>query len=207
MNGESNDPPTPSDASPDPAFKVVVIGSSAGGIPALKLLLSALPPDFGAAIVVVQHRKPSGPGMLARVLGRSCPLRVRDAVDGERLRPGVVLLAPSDRHLTVGPGDILSLDQSERIHAVRPSAEKLFVSAAENLGSRVIALVLTGAARDGELGVRAVKRMGGMVIAQDEETSAVFGMPRAAIDSGAVDLVLPLPSIAPALVELAVNSG
>lgn len=207
MNGEINDPPTPSDPSPDPAFKLVVIGASAGGISALKLLLSALPADFGAAIAVVQHRDPGGRGMLAWVLGRSCPLPVRDAVHGERLCPGVVFLAPSDRHLTAGPGDIFSLDQSEKIHAVRPSAEKLFVSAAENLKSRVIAVVLTGAAHDGEMGVRVVKRMGGTVIAQDEQSSQVFGMPRAAIESGAVDFVLPLASIAAALVGLAQNSG
>jgi two-component system, chemotaxis family, protein-glutamate methylesterase/glutaminase len=207
MNDEIKDPPMPSDASPDAVFKVVVVGASAGGIPALSHILPALPSDFGAAIAVVQHRDPTRRGMLAQVLGCSCPFPVRDAEGGEPLRPGIVFLAPPDRHLTAGPGGILSLDQSERIHFTRPSAERLFISAAENLKSRVIAVVLSGAGHDGESGVQVIKRMGGTVIAQDEETSEQFGMPQAAINSGAVDYVLPLAGIAPALVRLVKNSG
>jgi two-component system, chemotaxis family, protein-glutamate methylesterase/glutaminase len=164
MNGEIRDESnesTPSDASQDAVFKVVVIGASSGGILAMKHILSALPPDFGAAIAVVQHRASMGPSELSQVLGHSCPFAVRDAEDGESLRPGFVFLAPPDKHLTVGPGGILSLDQSERIHSVRPSADKLFISAAENIGSRVIAVVLGGAGRDGEWGVRVIRRMGG----------------------------------------------
>ena len=201
------DPPTPADVSTDAVFKVVVIGASAGGIPALKHILSALPSQFDAAIAIVQHREPKLPGMLAHVLGLSCPFPVQDAEDGESLRPGKVFLAPPNRHLNIGPGGILSLDHSEKIHFVRPSAEMLFRSAAENLKSRVIAVVLSGVGSDGESGVRIVKLMGGTVIAQDEETSEQFGMPQAAIKTGAVDYVLPLASIAPALIGLVTDSG
>ena len=207
MNDDTKDPPTPADLRPDAMFKVVVIGASAGGIPALNHILSTLPPEFGAAIAVVQHRYPTERGMLAHVIGHSCRIPVQDAEGGEPLRPGIVFLAPPDRHLTVGPGGILSLDGSERIHFVRPSAEKLFISAAENLKSRVIAVVLSGVGYDGKLGVRIIKRMGGTVIAQDENTSEQFGMPQAAINTGAVDYVLPLASIGPALVGLVNNSG
>ncbi len=126
MNDDTKDSPTPADLTPDAVFKVVVIGASAGGIPALNYILSTLPPEFGAAIAVVQHRHPTERGMLAHVIGHSCRIPVQDAEGGEPLRPGIVFLAPPDRHLTVGPGGILSLDGSERIHFVRPSAEKLF---------------------------------------------------------------------------------
>ena len=139
--------------------------------------------------------------------GCSCPFPVQDAKDGEPLRPGIVFLAPPDRHLKVGPGGILSLDHSEKVHFVRPSAEMLFRSAAESLKSRVIAVVLSGMGSDGESGVRIIKQMGGTVIAQDEETCEQFGMPQAAINTGAVDYVLPLGSITPALVGLVTNSG
>jgi two-component system, chemotaxis family, protein-glutamate methylesterase/glutaminase len=189
------------DASQDVVFKIVVIGASAGGIPALQHVLSVLPSDFGAAIAIVQHRSPT-PSMLAHVVGRSCSMTVRDAEDGEPLRLGLVFLAPPDKHLTVGPEGILSLDQSAKIHSVRPSVEKLFMSAAENFKSRVIAVVLSGTDSDGEQGVRIVRRMGGVVIAQDKETSEYFGMPNAAINTGAVDYVLPIASIGPALVNL-----
>ena len=197
----------PSVVSPEAGFRVVVIGASAGGIPALNHILWALPPEFGAAIAVVQHRTGSVRSMLAQVIGRSCPFPVWDAREGDSLRPGIVYLAPPDRHLTVGHGGILSLDQSERLHFVRPSAEKLFVSAAEHLKSRVIAVVLSGEGTDGEFGVRFVKRMGGTVIAQDEGTSEQFGMPQAAIRAGVVDYVLPLDSIGPALMKLVIDTS
>jgi two-component system chemotaxis response regulator CheB len=125
MSGDIKNSPTPSGASSDAAFKVVVIGASAGGIQALGLILSALPYDFRAAIAVVQHRAPRGPSLLARVLGRRSPLTVRDAEHGEPLRPGIVHLAPPGSHLLAEPDGTLSLDHSEKVHGVRPSVEKL----------------------------------------------------------------------------------
>lgn len=204
---DAKDEPTPVIVSPDAKFKVVVIGASAGGILALKHILSTLPSDFGAAIAVVQHRDRRQRGMLAHVVGRSCPFRVLDAEGGESLRPGVVFLAPPDRHLMIIPGGILSLDRSARRQFARPSLDKLFISAAKNLKSRVIAVVLTGLGSDGKAGVSMIKRMGGTIIAQDEESSEHFGMPQAAISTGVVDYVLPLAGIGPALVRLVNDSG
>ncbi|MBO0686482.1 MAG: chemotaxis protein CheB, partial [Candidatus Dormibacteraeota bacterium] len=112
-----------------------------------------------------------------------------------RLRVGQVRIAPPDRHLLVNPDGSLGLSQSELVHFVRPSADLLFESAAAALGRRVVAVVLTGSGSDGAMGVTAVKKMGGTVIAQDEATSEFFGMPGAAIRAGSVDFVLPLAEI------------
>ncbi len=98
MDDDIKDPPTPGDVSPDAVFKVVILGASAGGIPALTHILSALPSEFGAAIAVVQHRGSTKWSMLAQVIGRSCPFPILDAEGGEPLRPGIVFLAPADRH-------------------------------------------------------------------------------------------------------------
>ena len=109
---------------------------------------------------MVQHRGSTKWSMLAQVIGRSCPFPILDAEGGEPLRPCIVFLAPVDRHLTVAPGGILTLDQSEQIHFLRPSLEKLLISAAENLGSRVIAVVLSGMGCDGKSGVQMADRLG-----------------------------------------------
>jgi two-component system chemotaxis response regulator CheB len=114
----------------------------------------------------------------------------------------VVHVAPPDHHLLVDADGTLSLTRTELVHFVRPSADLLFESGAASFGRRVIGVVLTGTGSDGSLGVEAIKRRGGTVIAQDEETSDFFGMPGAAIDAGAVDFVLPLDQIAEALISL-----
>ena len=127
---------------------------------------------------------------------------VTDARDGELFRPARAYLAPADHHLLVNADGTFSLTRSERVHGTRPAAERLFESAAKSLRERIIAVVLTGGDGDGENGVRIVKEMGGQVIAQDEETSEFFGMPSAAIRTGAVDFILPLHQIAPKLMSL-----
>jgi two-component system chemotaxis response regulator CheB len=129
-------------------------------------------------------------------------LSVKEAEEGDRLRPGVVYVAPPDRHLLINPGGSISLTQSEMVHFVRPSADLLFESVAASFKDRAIAVVLTGSGSDGKMGVMAIKKMGGTVIAQDEATSEFFGMPGSAIQSGNVDFILPLGEIASALVTL-----
>ena len=181
---------------------VVALASSAGGLSALTRLLSALPSNFPAPILLVQHLDPHHRSLLAQVLGRSTALIVRQAHDGDCIAPGVVYVAPPDHHLLLSPGDIISLTQSELVHFVRPSANLLFESVAASCRTRAIAVVLTGSGSDGAMGVRAIKKMGGTIVAQDEVTSEYFGMPGAAIDTGDVDFVLPLDEIAPALVKL-----
>jgi len=136
------------------------------------------------------------------MLNRCTELPVKMAESGDRLTGGLVFVAPPNYHLLVDPAGTLSLTQSELIHFLRPSADILFESVASSFPARAIAVVLSGTGSDGAKGVKAIKNAGGMVIAQDEDTSEFFGMPSAAIATGSVDIVLPLALIAPALVGL-----
>jgi len=193
----------PNSGQPDrAATDAVLVAASAGGLSALTSVLSELPADFPASVAIVQHIEPHHRSMLAEILGRSCALPVTQATDGQRFEPGVVHVAPPDHHLLVDADGSLTLTRTELVHFVRPSADLLFESGAASFGNRAIGIVLTGTGSDGSLGVEAIKRRGGTVIAQDEATSDFFGMPGAAIDSGAVDFVLPLDQIADALTSL-----
>ena len=185
-----------------PVVDVVAIAASLGGIEALKTILGALPEGFPAAVLVVQHRPADHRGLLAEILGRATPLRVKEADDGETLRGGTVFLAPPGNHLLVNAGGVLSLSRAQKVHHVRPSADPLFESAALAYGPRVIAVVLTGYDSDGEGGVRFVRKGGGVVIAQDPPSCVAPGMPQSAIATGCVDRVLPLGAIGPALVKM-----
>ena len=182
------------------AFPVVVIAASTGGNMALCHIFGALPAAWQAAIAVVQHRNPQHPGRLAAVLNRAATRPVQDATPGERLQPGRILLAPADHHLLVEPDGRVALSTAARVHAVRPAADILFASVAPVFTTRVIAVVLTGADSDGAQGIQLVKQWGGTVIAQDEASSEVLSMPHSAIATGAVDYVLSLEQIAPALI-------
>jgi two-component system chemotaxis response regulator CheB len=184
-------------------YNLVVMAASAGGVKAFESLLSRLPQEFPLPIAIVQHRSTRDPNLLARVLSRHTPLRVKVAAEGERLEAGTVYLAPPNAHLTVDPNLRVGLKDGVKIRHVLSSANPLFESAAQALPGRVIAVVLTGYDRDATDGVQAVKLSGGIVIAQDEATSESFGMPSSAIATGCVDRVLPLPEIGPALVALA----
>lgn len=182
-------------------FEIVAMASSAGGLNALGQVLSELPAEF-VPVVVVQHLDPRHRSFMAEILGRRTALEVRQAQEGDRVEGGVVYIAPPDRHLLVNADGNLSLTRTELVHFVRPSADLLFESVAASYRERAIAVVLTGSGSDGEMGVRAVKKMGGLVIAQDRSSSEFFGMPGAAIDTGSVDIILPLNEIASTLVGL-----
>jgi len=184
------------------SFDIVALAASAGGLNALSEVLAAIPVDFAAAIVLVQHLDPRHKSMLAEILGRRTLLEVRQAADGDRTRPGGVWVAPPAHHLLVNGDGTLSLTQTELVHFVRPSADLMFDSMAAAYGERAIAVVLTGTGVDGEMGIRAVKQRGGIVIAQNQATSEYFGMPGAAIKTGCVDYILPLLEIAPTLIKL-----
>ena len=140
--------------------------------------------------------------MFEELVSRRTRLTIRQAEAGDVLRPGTVHVAPPDRHLLIGPGGALSLSDSPKVRFSRPAADPLFESAAAVFGARVIAVVLTGGDGDGSDGIRVVKRMGGRVIAQDEESSQVFGMPDSAFKTGMVDYVLPLGDIAARLLAM-----
>ncbi len=184
------------------AFDVVAIAASAGGLNALGLVLSGLPEYFPAAVLVVQHLDPRHPSFLADILKRRTALQVKEAEEGERLRLGTVFIAPPNRHLLVNPDGTLALTQTELVHFVRPSADLMFESVAAVFRDRAIAVVLSGTGSDGSMGVGAIKKMGGTVIAQNAETSDFFGMPGAAIQTGHVDITLPLAEIPVEIVRL-----
>jgi two-component system chemotaxis response regulator CheB len=184
------------------AFDVVVVAASAGGLSAISEAVSSLPTGFPAAVLVVQHLDPRHRSLMADILDRRTAMRVKQAAEGDPLQAGTVYVAPPDRHLLLNPDGRVSLSQSELVHFVRPSADLLFESAAASFRERAIAVVLTGTGVDGSMGVRAIKKMGGTVIAQDAESSEFFGMPSAAIETGDVDFVLGLKEISPALISL-----
>jgi two-component system chemotaxis response regulator CheB len=188
-------------------FNVVALAASAGGVEALGHILAALPADFPAAIVIVQHRTAQEPFQLPEVLSRRTVLRVEQAREGTAMRPASVFIAPPDWHLLVNVDGTLSLSHSAKVQFVRPSADRLFESLAASFGERAIAVVLTGAGSDGSGGVPIIKRMGGVVIAQDAATAEVPGMPLSAKATGAADRILPLEGIAAALVTLVTTSG
>ncbi|MBT9315531.1 chemotaxis protein CheB [Leptothoe spongobia] len=184
------------------AFEIIAIATSAGGLNALSTVLGGLPVNFPTAIVVVQHLDPRHRSLMADILNRRTTLSVKQADIDDHLQPGNVYIAPPNRHLLVNPDGTLSLTQTELVHFVRPSADLLFDSVAASYKDRAIAIVLTGTGNDGGMGVKAIKEMGGTVIAEDQNTAKFSGMPLTAIRTGAVDFVLPLPEIAPALITL-----
>jgi two-component system chemotaxis response regulator CheB len=181
---------------------VVALAASAGGLAALSQILSALPADFPAPVLVVQHVDPHHRSWLAEILSRRTGLRVTQVRGGERAVAGTVFLAPPGHHLLLAADGVLSLSDTLRVRFVRPSADVLFASLAESWDGGAIAVVLSGTGRDGADGVRAVKSRGGTVIVQDAASSEFFGMPDAAIQTGTADHILPLGAIAPTLMEL-----
>jgi two-component system chemotaxis response regulator CheB len=183
-------------------FDIVAIAASAGGLGALTAVLGALGPEFGAIVVVVQHLDPRHRSLMPQIIGRRSRMPVHQAAEGMVLEPGHIYLAPPDRHLLVNRDGTASLTQTELVNFVRPSADLLFESVAASHGDKAIAVVLTGTGHDGSMGVTAIKKRNGTVIAQDEGSSEFFGMPSAAIKTGTVDFVLPLDEIAPALQTL-----
>src|SRR2546425_9099830 len=185
-----------------PPFEIVAIAASAGGLNALTRILSTLPATFNAGIVVVQHLDPRHRSLMAEIIGRRSSLPVRQAVAGSHIKAGHVYLAPPDRHLLINRDGTVSLTQTELVNFVRPSADLLFESVAAAYGERAIAVVLTGAGRDGSMGVTAIKKRGGTVIVQDETSSEFFSMPSAAIRTGVVDFILSLEEIPAALLTL-----
>jgi len=181
------------------SIRMVGICASTGGPQALSELLRALPATFPAPILVVQHISAGFVDGLARLLDQTVPLPVRVARDGEHPVRGISI-APDGAHLMLGIRGRLTLDRSTSSAGHRPSGDVLFSSMAAQLGAESAAVVLTGMGRDGADGLGAVQEAGGLTIAQDEATSAIFGMPKAAIAHGA-EFVLPLAGIGPRLIE------
>lgn len=192
-------------------IEVVAIGTSTGGPAALRQILTALPGSLPAGIVIVQHMPAGFTGPLARRLDELAALEVREAAAGDVPRPGLALLAPSGRQMLLERrGGILQVNLAAEAGITtlfKPSVDALFLTVAKECGPRSLGVILTGMGNDGLRGLRAIKEQGGTVIAQDEATSVVYGMPRAAVEAGLADLVLPLEEIAPAIVALVNGAG
>jgi two-component system chemotaxis response regulator CheB len=188
-----------------PAHKapwLIAIAASAGGVAAVSTVLAALPNDLPAAVIVVQHRRPTGKSYLQEILTRRARMPVVPATSGESISRGVVYLARPDRHLTVQPDRRFAYIDGTRIKFVMSSANPLLETAARTFEGRLIAVVLTGGGSDATDGVQTVKANGGIVIVQDEASSEQWGMPAAALRTGAVDYVLPLEAIGPAIEDI-----
>jgi two-component system chemotaxis response regulator CheB len=187
---------------PSPA--VLLIGVSTGGPAALDALLPALPANFPLPVLIVQHMPGLFTRLLAERLNGRCPLRVIEAVAGEPVRAGSIYIARGDWHMEVAAASqpILRLTQDAPENYCRPAVDVLFRSAAAVYGSRILAVVLTGMGYDGLAGSRVVREHGGAVLAQDQQTSAVWGMPGAVAQAGLAHRILPLNAIAPEILRL-----
>jgi two-component system, chemotaxis family, protein-glutamate methylesterase/glutaminase len=191
--------------------RVVAIGVSTGGPQALEYLFTQLPGDFPGAIVVVQHMPDGFTDMFARRLDELSPLRVKEAQSGDMLQPGRVLICPGSRHMKVKRlpmGDIVVLADEARVNGHRPSVDVLLHSVAEEFRAHSIGVLMTGMGDDGAEGLGAIKKEGGMTIAQSEESCVVYGMPKAAIERGYAIRVVALDVMAATLQALCGrNSG
>ena len=184
-----------------PGARLVVIGSSTGGPQALQTVIMSLPADFPCPVVVVQHMPAGFTGALADRLHGISQVSVREARDGDVLRPGCVYIAPGNHHLRIlreGGERRIALSDEPPVGNHRPAVNVMYESVA-HLGKDVVAVILTGMGSDGREGMHKIKKNGGYCIAQDEATCVVYGMPKSVIDAGLADEICPLPQIASAI--------
>ncbi|HEY0932433.1 MAG TPA: chemotaxis protein CheB [Trebonia sp.] len=184
-------------------YPVVVLSCSAGGLDALRTILAPLPADLPAAVVILQHLPPDPHSYLPEILGRSTDLTVKWAQDGEPLRPGHVFVAPPGEHTLITPDETIALIASGSVPPYRPSADLLLTTLALAVGSRVVAVVLSGEGQDAATGATAVHRFGGTVIVSSPETSARKSMPGATMLRDSItDHIVPLDDLAGLLLAL-----
>ncbi len=187
------------------AYEAIVIGASAGGLTAITTLIKGLSENFPLPILVAKHIAASDRGGTAKVLNKVTPMPVHEAMDKQPVCPGSVYLAPANYHMLIENKALICLNADERVCHVRPSVDVLFRSAASVFGDRLVAIVLTGANHDGAEGIKAVKRLGGLTIAQCPASAEAVVMPNAAIATGSVDRVLPLDEISAFINYLTMN--
>jgi two-component system chemotaxis response regulator CheB len=185
------------------AHRVVGLGVSTGGPGVLSRILKLMPADFPMALLIVQHMSEGFMPGLVEWLSREVRLPIRLAREGDLIKPGLALMAPEGAHLVVQEGGRARLREALPVGGHRPSADVLLHSVAAIYGEAAVGVLLTGMGRDGAEGLRAIRDAGGYTIVQDEESCAVFGMPKAAIDLGAAQEVLPPAGIAERLMQLA----
>jgi two-component system chemotaxis response regulator CheB len=181
--------------------KVLAIGASTGGPSAIRFILSKLPSNLRAAILIAQHIPSNFTAEFSKMLSKHTDLVVKEAFDGEILEGGKVYVAPGGRNMVIG--DSSNIEIHKPCHSsVIPSVDEMMSSVATSFGKQAIGVVLTGMGDDGKLGIRRIKQMGGMSIAQDKDSSVVFGMPKEAESTGCVDYMLPLETIPKKIMNL-----
>ena len=189
---------------------IVAIGTSTGGPRALQEVLTRLPGNLPCPTIVVQHMPPGFTRSLAERLNTLCALTVKEAEDNDRLVAGTVFVAPGNFHMTIrreSGGVFVKLNKDPAIGGLRPAVDPMMVSVSEVYGSHTVGVILTGMGHDGAIGIKAIKKLQGMTIAEDQSTSVVFGMPKAAIEAGAIDTVLPLPQVADGILQCLKKGG
>src|SRR5215204_1431612 len=184
---------------------IVVVGTSAGGVEALRALVGGLPKEFPGSVFIVMHTAPDSPGVLAQIINRSGPLPANNASNRETIRPGHIYVAPPDTHLLLEPG-LMRLTHGPKENRFRPAIDPLFRSAAQTYGPRVVGVILTGGLDDGTSGLWAVKRLGGMAVVQDPDEAYMPSMPLSALGQVEVDYTLPVAEMASLLMRLASTS-
>jgi two-component system chemotaxis response regulator CheB len=180
---------------------VVVVGTSLGGLTAMRVLLSGLPGAFRPPVVVVQHRSKSADDALVKLLGKATPLAVSEPNDKEPLESGHVYIAPADYHLLLEPG-FLTLSTEAPVNHARPSIDVLFESAAATHGRGVVGVILTGSNDDGARGSACIKERGGVLLVQEAASAEAAAMPAAVIAATKIDKIVPLSELAAALIDL-----
>lgn len=190
-----------------PERDIIVIGTSAGGIEALKALVGGLPRDFDASLFIVLHTAPYSPGILPEILERAGPLPASNARDWEQISPGHIYVAPPDYHLLIERSGYTRVTQGPKENRFRPAVDPLFRSAAHAFGPRVIGVIMTGWLDDGAAGLYAVKERGGTAVVQDPEDAEAPSMPLSAVKRVKVDYCVPLVEIAPLLARLVKAPG
>lgn len=182
--------------------KAVVIGASTGGPKVLFEILTALPKTLQVPVFVVQHMPKGFTKAFAERVNKSSDMKVVEAVDNEKIEKNTIYIAPGGYHMVLKSKDRISLEVTPPVHGVRPAVDKLFESAAAVYGGALIACICTGMGKDGAVGIRNIKGSGGYTISQDEATSIVYGMPKAAYETGCVDCILPYGEISTEIIRV-----
>jgi len=180
----------------------VIIGASTGGPKALQEVLTKLPSDLGVPVYVVQHMPEGFTKVFAERLDKACQMKVIEASEGMKISKDTIYIAKGGKHMTVGSDNMMHLNEEPSIWGVRPAVDKLFNSAIKVYGGNLISVVLTGMGRDGADGTSNIKDNGGITISEDKSTCTIYGMPKAAFETGKVDLVVPLDEISNRIIRI-----
>jgi two-component system chemotaxis response regulator CheB len=170
--------------------KVIIIGASAGGVQALQKIIGSFEKDFSMAVIIVQHLHPQSDDFMIRRLAKVCSIPVKEAEKREMIKPGMVYVAPPNYHLLIEEDKSFALSTDPRVNFCRPSIDVLFESAADIFGSNLIGIILSGANNDGAMGMKKIKKLGGMTIVQDPATAESDIMPGSVLNIMKVDAIL-----------------